>query len=250
MGCFGYICPICKKSIRSGEKCVLIHKRNGIEIGRTEGHYDSYGGVEEDKVFRGETGPNSHREICDSEFGLSSSYRFGRMRILPDGRLLDSDVISSFVKEYILSHTLDVIATEMKIPSAEEMKRKSFTEARLCLMRRLRCLLRIDFKNGFLWKSRKMENGSISHMSGHFLCLSGKVQRQALSLHIAFATTLPKTRKTCLFLTLTRIKGRGRQDENTCRGESSHEVQRWMAHNLRIFRICGKRPDCAWNKTR
>ena len=132
MGCFGYICPICKKSIRSGEKCVLIHKRNGIEIGRTEGHYDSYGGVEEDKVFRSETGPNSHREICDSEFGLSSSYRFGRMRILPDGRLLDSDVIFSFVKEYILSHTLDVIATEMKIPSVEEMKHKSFTEARLC----------------------------------------------------------------------------------------------------------------------
>lgn len=105
MGFFSYICPVCGKNIRTGEKCVLIHKRDGVEIGRTEGHYDSYGRVEEDNVFRGESGPNSHKEICDSEFRLDSSYRFGRMRILPNGQLLDSDVISSFVKEYILAHT-------------------------------------------------------------------------------------------------------------------------------------------------
>ena len=131
MGFFSYICPVCGKNIRTGEKCVLIHKRDGVEIGRTEGHYDSYGRVEEDNVFRGESGPNSHKEICDSEFRLDSSYRFGRMRILPNGQLLDSAVISSFVKEYIFAHTLDDIETEMEIPNTEEMKRKSFTEARL-----------------------------------------------------------------------------------------------------------------------
>lgn len=180
MGCFGYICPICKKSIRSGEKCVLIHKRNGIEIGRTEGHYDSYGGVEEDKVFRSEMGPNSHREICDSEFGLSSSYRFGRMRVLPDGRLLDSDVISSFVKEYILSHTLDVIATEMKIPSAEEMKRKSFTEARLC----------------FSTSSKPVSDETIAMFAAHRLQerLSLEIEKDGERVDIAheWALSLPK----------------------------------------------------------
>lgn len=48
MGCFSYICPVCKINIRTGEKCVLIHKRDGKEIGRTRGHYNGYGGVEED----------------------------------------------------------------------------------------------------------------------------------------------------------------------------------------------------------
>ena len=39
MGCFGYICPVCKTGIRGdcsvgGELCILIHKRHGKEIGR------------------------------------------------------------------------------------------------------------------------------------------------------------------------------------------------------------------------
>lgn len=131
MGCFGYICPICRKSIRNGERCILIHKRNGVEIGRTEGHYDSYGGVEEDSIFRGESGPNSHEEICKSEFQMDSSFRFGRMRMLPDGRLLDSDVISSFVKEYVRFHGLETISTEMKIQNAKDLENKSFFEAKM-----------------------------------------------------------------------------------------------------------------------
>ena len=102
MGCFSYICPVCGKNIRGGEKCVLIHKREGVEFGRTEGHYDEYGGVVEDNLYRGESGPNSHEEICKSEFGLKSSYHFGYIRELPNGELLDSSsvhqVASAFVK--------------------------------------------------------------------------------------------------------------------------------------------------------
>lgn len=177
MGCFGYICPICKKSIRSGEKCVLIHKRNGVEIGRTEGRYNGYGGVEEDRVFRGETGPNSHWEICDSEFRLNSSYRFGRMRLLPDGRLLDSDVIYSFVKEYILAHTLDVIATEMKIPDIEEVKRKSFTYVRLL-------------------SNKPVPDETIATLAAHRLqeCLSLEIEKDRERVDIAhqWALSLPK----------------------------------------------------------
>lgn len=131
MGCFSYICSCCGKNIRIGEKCVLIHIRDGKELGRTEGHYNGYGGVEEDPVYRGEDGVNSHQSICTSEFGLPSSYRFGRMRVLPDGRLLDSDVISSFVKEYVHSHTLETISAEMKIQNVKDMENKSFLEAKM-----------------------------------------------------------------------------------------------------------------------
>lgn len=180
MGCFSYICSCCGKNIRIGEKCVLIHIRDGKELGRTEGHYNGYGGVEEDPVYRGEDGVNSHQSICTSEFGLPSSYRFGRMRVLPDGRLLDSDVISSFVKEYILSHTLDVIATGMKIPSAEEMKRKSFTEARLC----------------FSTSSKPVSDETIAMVAAHRLQerLSLEIEKDGERVDIAheWALSLPK----------------------------------------------------------
>ena len=180
MGCFGYICPICGENIRNGERCILIHKRNGIEIGRTEGHYNGYGGVEEDAIFRGETGPNSHKEICDSEFRLDSSYRFGRMRVLPDGRFLDSDVISSFVKEYVLAHTLETIATEMKIQNAEEMKSKSFVEAGLL----------------FSSNSKTVSNESIAAFAAHRLQerLCVEIEREGERVDIAhqWALSLPK----------------------------------------------------------
>lgn len=180
MGCFSYVCPICKSSIRAGEMCILIHKRNGIEIGRTEGHYDSYGGVEEDKVFRGEISPNSHEEICKSEFQMDSSFRFGRMRILSDGRLLDSDVISSFVKEYILAHTLDVITAEMKIPNAEEIKRKSFTEAKLC----------------FSMSSKPVSGETIAMFAAHrlqeHLSLEIEKDRERVDIAHQWALSLPK----------------------------------------------------------
>ena len=82
MGCFSYICKGCGTSIRSvdgqSEKCVMIHVRHGKELGRIMGHYNGYGGVEEegDKPdrFRGESGKNSHKEIIHSEMELEDSY--------------------------------------------------------------------------------------------------------------------------------------------------------------------------------
>lgn len=87
MGCFGYICKHCGTPIigsctdEGGEKCILIHVRNGKELGRVEGHYNEYGGVSEEEhldeklKFRGEENPiNSHYEIHQSEFGMDDSY--------------------------------------------------------------------------------------------------------------------------------------------------------------------------------
>ena len=86
MGCFGYICKGCETPINGncfggGEKCVMIHVRHGKEIGRVEGHYDEYGrvieqeGLPEAERYRGsDDGPNSHFEICTSEFSLEDSY--------------------------------------------------------------------------------------------------------------------------------------------------------------------------------
>ena len=83
MGCFGYICRGCNTPIRGdchkgGEYCVLIHVRDGKEIGRAIGHYDKYGRVVEDKIFRNDEigNPNNHSEICKSDFGLKNSFHF------------------------------------------------------------------------------------------------------------------------------------------------------------------------------
>ena len=78
MGCFSYICNKCGENIREGERCVLRHIRHGEILGETTGTYDSYGRVDEDKVFRswekdGLTEINNHREICASEFDFSDS---------------------------------------------------------------------------------------------------------------------------------------------------------------------------------
>lgn len=89
MGCFGYLCSVCDKQIvgdcfNGGEHAVLIHKKHGVEIGRTVGHYDEYGSVIEDKLFRSteEIHPNSHSEICESEMLLEDSHCFhGRMMV-------------------------------------------------------------------------------------------------------------------------------------------------------------------------
>lgn len=90
MGCFGYICKGCGTSIRGdyhrgGEKCVMIHVRHGVEMGRVEGHYDEYGrvveevGLPEEMKFRGDSDIdshyiNSHYEICESEMRMKDSY--------------------------------------------------------------------------------------------------------------------------------------------------------------------------------
>lgn len=94
MGCFGYICkgcgtPINGSCMTGGEKCIMIHVRNGEEIGRVEGHYDEYGRVmeqddlPEDEKYRGYSdGANGHSEICRSEFELEDSFfRLEGMRL-------------------------------------------------------------------------------------------------------------------------------------------------------------------------
>lgn len=80
MGCFGYICKGCGTPINGdcftgGEKCILIHVRHGEILGKTEGHYNEYGGVIEDPTFRNddESNPNNHKEICSSEFDFKDS---------------------------------------------------------------------------------------------------------------------------------------------------------------------------------
>ena len=84
MGCFGYICKGCGTPINGdcfngGEKTIMIHVRHGEELGRVEGHYDEYGrvieeeGLDENTRFRGnKISTNSHKEICESEFRLTS----------------------------------------------------------------------------------------------------------------------------------------------------------------------------------
>lgn len=112
MGCFSYICPLCNSNIRTGEKCLLIHKREGRELGRVVGHYNDYGGVEEDPDFRGEHGPNSHVEVCVSEFGLPSSFNFGYMRISPKGKAMNISFIRSVVTAFFDSHSFSQLAAD------------------------------------------------------------------------------------------------------------------------------------------
>lgn len=127
MGCFSYICPVCGKNIRGGEKCVLIHKREGVEVGRTEGHYDEYGGVIEDGTFRKGIGLNSHEEICASEFGLTSSFHFGSIRVLPNGKLLDSYSVHAIVLAYVDANGYEIIRQD---PTMTEFADSQMQEAR------------------------------------------------------------------------------------------------------------------------
>lgn len=96
MGCFGYICPECETQIiggcwGGGEECILIHVREGKELGRTVGHYGEYGNVIEDEKFRGDDKDdiNGHSSICDSEMHLDSSMNFGGLRELPNGETIN-----------------------------------------------------------------------------------------------------------------------------------------------------------------
>lgn len=112
MGCFGYICPVCVNSIRSGEECLLIHKREGREIGRAVGHYDGYGRVEEDDVFRGENGPNSHVAICTSEFSLDSSFAHGGIRVAPDGKTFNAFWVRPTIRAFVQAHSFEELAAD------------------------------------------------------------------------------------------------------------------------------------------
>ena len=107
MGCFGYICKGCGTPVRGdcfngGELCHMKHVRHGEVIGEVTGHYDEYGRViEQDKdqpgAFRGYVdGPNSHREICKSEFDFEDSdgSHLNYMRII-DGERISWDTFLS-----------------------------------------------------------------------------------------------------------------------------------------------------------
>jgi len=90
MGSFSYLCNGCGTSLRANEHVVLKHLRHGQVLGETQGHYDDCGRVIEDPVFRDDdraaaTGyqrpavgsanfnPNSHMEMCDSDFDFADS---------------------------------------------------------------------------------------------------------------------------------------------------------------------------------
>lgn len=75
MGCFGYICNGCKKSINGGEQAVFKHIRHGQVLGEATGTCDNYGSIEEDKIYRNydKNNINNHLEICKSEFDLLDS---------------------------------------------------------------------------------------------------------------------------------------------------------------------------------
>ena len=125
MGCFGYMCKGCGTSIRGncfdgGEKCVMIHVRHGIEIGRVEGHYDEYGRVieehdtSEDVKFRGNSdiNPNSHKEICSSEFEQKDSYeKFENVRIYKNKPISFFDFIEVYIHEVLRDNDYDLEKT-------------------------------------------------------------------------------------------------------------------------------------------
>ena len=78
MGMYGYICKHCGQSIRGGEIAHLIHVRHGEVLGECSGHYNSYGGVEENPIFDrwekiADGSPNCHDEIMLSMFDLPDS---------------------------------------------------------------------------------------------------------------------------------------------------------------------------------
>ena len=78
MGMYGYICKHCGKSIRGGEIAHLIHVRHGEVIGECSGHYNGFGGVEEDPVFdrwseEADASPSRHDEVMASIFDLPDS---------------------------------------------------------------------------------------------------------------------------------------------------------------------------------
>lgn len=75
MGSFSYICRGCGQPICQDEAVVLFHVRHGKELGRAVGIYYDYGRVEDDETFRGSEAksPNTHKEMCESEFELEDS---------------------------------------------------------------------------------------------------------------------------------------------------------------------------------
>lgn len=78
MGMYSYICAHCGKAINVYQPVVLTHVRHGKAINRTKGHYDGYGGVEEDNKFdrweaEADGFPSNHDEVTKSCFDFPDS---------------------------------------------------------------------------------------------------------------------------------------------------------------------------------
>lgn len=134
MGSFGYICPVCKTAIigdcfNGGEKCILIHKRNGKEVGRTEGHYGEYGNVIEDKEFRGDNESiNSHEEICKSEFGLEDSYKFGHKKVDKDGAVYNCGIFHNHIKAFVFNNSIEELESNPVFDNVIKKSKEIFSE--------------------------------------------------------------------------------------------------------------------------
>lgn len=87
MGCFGYICKGCGTPVNGNELCIMKHVRHSEVLGEVVGHYNEYGGVIEqegrENAFRseGDNDPNSHYEICQSEFSMNDSREDRELRM-------------------------------------------------------------------------------------------------------------------------------------------------------------------------
>lgn len=110
MGSFGYICrgcgtPINGKALIGGEKCIMMHVRHGKVLGKTEGHYDEYGRVVEDAVFRNndKNNINSHEEICKSEYNLMDSYNVP-FKMYRGKRIIFAEYIKIFIQSELGKH--------------------------------------------------------------------------------------------------------------------------------------------------
>lgn len=121
MGCFGYICKGCGTAINGncftgGEKTVMIHVRNGEELGRVEGHYDEYGRVVEQSElpemdkFRGDSDAiNGHKEICCSELSMGNSYYKIKEKKVFNERVVDFyNFVTLIIQDEILKNIQDV----------------------------------------------------------------------------------------------------------------------------------------------
>lgn len=86
MNSFGYLCPVCNKTIIGGELSQLTHIRHGKVLGTTTGHYNGCDGVVEDDYFGGISGRNSNQEILRSEFEFKDSHCLGERKQTPSGR--------------------------------------------------------------------------------------------------------------------------------------------------------------------
>ncbi len=96
MGEFSYICPACGKAINGYEVVHFKHIRHGKVLGETVGHHDGYGRANGSfegqdpyyRIWKDELPekmadyPNTHEDICDSEFSLEDSIDF-------DGKLYE-----------------------------------------------------------------------------------------------------------------------------------------------------------------